>query len=109
MKPFLLGFLLSLISALAGSQARADVIAATVGTSSVEVLAASPRHRLEIANESSTASIACAFGTLAALNAAGSFTIGPLASHLWGTFPVNSSAVNCIASTAGTPVTVDAQ
>lgn len=84
--------------------------AVTVGTTSSQALAAAAgiRRFLAIDNESMTAAIACAFGGAAALNTAGSWTIPPGMTRTWnGTF-VPSDAVNCIASAAGTPVTVEA-
>jgi hypothetical protein len=82
----------------------------TVGTSSATALANSVlgRRFLAIDNESVTATVACAFGATAALNTAGSWTIPPGMTRTWNGSFVPSDAVNCIASAAGTPVTLEA-
>lgn len=88
------------------------VIAASVGVSSAQVAAAATKRRMLVAidNESSTATIACAFGATAALNTAGSFTITAGATRIWGNPGfVPTDAINCIASGASTPVTVEVQ
>lgn len=82
--------------------------AVSVGTTSAQVLAAavSVRRFLAIDNESATVAVACAFGTTAALNSAGSWTIPPGMTRTWnGTF-VPSDALNCIANATATPVTI---
>jgi hypothetical protein len=92
------------------------IIAATVGTSSAQVLAAptnGERYFLSIDNESASATIACAFGRTAALNTAGSYTIAASQARIWQmpqdwyNHPIPSGAVNCIASAASTPVTIE--
>jgi hypothetical protein len=82
----------------------------TVGTSSAQALASAAlgRRVLAIDNESATATVACAFGAAAVLNSAGSWTIPPLMTRSWSGSFVPSDQVNCIASAAGTPVTVEA-
>lgn len=90
------------------SSATGTVSAATVGTSSAQVLAAASRRLLAIDNESTTATIACAFGATAAINTAGSFTIPPGVTRTWRDYPVPADAVNCIASASSTPATVEA-
>lgn len=87
--------------------------AVTVGTSSAQALAAAPlpngRKLLAIDNESTTATIACRFGAAAALNTAGSYTIPAGAIMTWSAPSyVPADVVNCIATAAGTPVTIEA-
>lgn len=89
------------------------ITSATIGTSSAQALAASagPRLFLSIDNESATATIACSFGGTAAANTAGSYTIAPGQTRTWGPAaadsPLNGAAVNCIASAASTPATIE--
>lgn len=90
------------------SSITGSVTAATIGTSSAQVLAAASRQLLAIDNESTTATIACAFGAPAAINTAGSFTLAPGVTRVWKDYPVPADAVNCIASAASTPATVEA-
>lgn len=81
----------------------------TVGITSSQALGAAVigRKFLAIDNESTTATVACAFGAPAAINAAGSFTIPPGFTRTWdGTF-VPNDAVSCIASAGATPVTIE--
>ena len=95
---------------IAPSSSADNTIAATVGVTSAQVVAVSATRRVIVAidNESTSATIACAFGATAALNTAGSFTIPPGVTRVWdGTF-VPSDAINCIASAGSTPVTVEA-
>jgi hypothetical protein len=82
----------------------------TIGTSSGQALAGSAlgRRFLAIDNESVTATVACAFGATAALNTAGSWTIPPGMTRTWNGSFVPSDTVNCIASAAATPVTIEA-
>jgi hypothetical protein len=89
------------------SSAVGTVTAAAVGTSSATVLAPGARRLLAIDNESTTATIACAFGAAAAINTAGSFTIPPGQTRMWKDYPVPADAVNCIANAAATPATVE--
>jgi len=84
------------------------VSGAIVGTASAQVLAAGARQLLAIDNESTSATIACAFGGAAAINGAGSFTIPPGVTRTWTAYPVPADAVNCIASAASTPATIEA-
>lgn len=89
----------------------ATVIAASVGVASAQALAAATGRRvlLAIDNESTTATIACTVdGTTAALNSAGSWTIGPGATRVWDGTMVPTGPVKCIASGASTPVTIEA-
>jgi Zn-dependent alcohol dehydrogenase len=81
-----------------------------VGTSSAQCAAAvAGRRLLAIDNESPTATIACAFGNMTpALNTAGSWTIPPQSVRDWSGSYVPNDAVNCVASAAGTPVTIEA-
>ena len=82
----------------------------TLGATSTQVIAGSVNGRrfLAIDNESVTATVACAFGATAALNSAGSWTIPPGMTRTWNGGFVPSDTVNCIASAAGTAVTVEA-
>jgi hypothetical protein len=81
--------------------------AATIGTTSAQVLAPGAASVfLDINNDSVTATIACNFGGAAAITGAGSITIPPLSSRTWGGSFVPSDAVNCIASAAATPATI---
>jgi len=85
------------------------ITAATVGTSSAQALAAGTRISLNIQNVSATASVGCRpDGGTAALNTAGTYMIGPLGGITWGPVTVPAGAVNCIASVASTPVTIEA-
>jgi hypothetical protein len=79
---------------------------ATVGTSSAQALAAGAYNHVQIQNTSVSASIACAWGASAVLNASGSILLTPGQSALWGptTSGVPASALNCIASAASTPL-----
>lgn len=81
-----------------------------VGTSSTQcAVAMASRRLLAIDNESATTTIACAFGNMTpALNTAGSWTIPPQSVRDWSGSYVPNDAVNCIASAAGTPVTIEA-
>lgn len=86
------------------------VTAVTVGVVSASALAArsAPQKLLALDNESITASIACNFGGTAALNTAGNFTIGPGQTRTWSGSYVPLDAINCIASVAASPLTVEA-
>lgn len=99
---------------LAASPAAARTItAATVGTSSTQALAAAvgPRTFLSIDNESTAAAVACSFGGTAALNTAGDYTVPAGTTRTWtANFswrPLSGAALNCIASGASTPVTIE--
>lgn len=83
--------------------------AVSVGVTSAVALAVrtAPQYLLALDNESTTASLACAFGATAALNTAGSFTIQPGQTRTWSGTYVPLDAVNCIASAAATPLTVE--
>ncbi len=79
----------------------------TVGTSSAQCLAASTAtNHIQLQNESASATIYCAWGATAAANSAGSFQLAAGQSALWGptTAGVPSSALNCIATSASTPL-----
>ena len=95
--------ILPTVSAITGS-----VSAATITSTSAQVLAGASRKLLAIDNESLTASIACAFGATAVLNTAGSFTIPAGSTRTWSAYPVPADAVNCISSVASSPATVEA-
>ena len=89
--------------------ASGSVTPATVGTVSVQVLAGAVRKFLAIDNESPSTMLACALGSTAMLNSAGSFTIPAGTTRTWDGSFVPSDAVNCVASAAGTPVTLEAE
>ena len=97
------------------SGAPDTVLAATVTSSSTQMLAAGRRSYLSIDNESSSASIACAFGAAAALNTAGSFTLGAGVTRTWqpdpsqpyALTPTIGQAINCISSAGPSPATIE--
>lgn len=67
---------------------------------------------LSIDNESSSSAIACAFaGATAALNTAGSYTIGAGQTRVWQFQPAGGllppGALNCISAGASTPATIE--
>lgn len=84
---------------------------ATITNSSTQVLAAGiASAMLDIVNESTTATIACAFGVSAAvINGAGSITIPPGWHRSWEGFFVPTDAVNCISSVASSAASVGAK
>ena len=79
-----------------------------VGTSATPVLAArvAPQRDLTLRNESTSASIAVAFGAQPFLNTAGSITLGPGDSLNWSGSYVPLDAINAIASAAGAQLTI---
>jgi hypothetical protein len=82
----------------------------TVGATSTTCLAgATAVTYLQIQNTSLSAQIACAFGTTAVLNSSTSAQLAPGQSGSWGpnTAGVPTGALNCIASTASTPLYVE--
>jgi len=80
----------------------------TVGVASAQALAASTATKyLFIQNVSTTANIACNFGGTAALNTAGSFMLVPNQSRTFEGSFVPSTVLNCIASAAATPLTIE--
>jgi len=96
----------------------AMVASASVGTTAGQVFPASPAGRvfLKVCNESTTASVAIAFGTATpALNAGGSFTLpsmpasGAPSCLTWHSGFVPNDAINAVASAAATPVTLEIQ
>lgn len=107
-----LGLALAASALLCGPARANNVIAVTVGTSSAEALAKPTiaYRMLAIDNESATATIACSFGGTAALNTAGSYTIGSSLTRVWSApaWTMNQ-AINCISDTASTPVTIEFQ
>ena len=107
-----LGLALAASALLCGPVRANNVIAVTVGTSSAQALATPTiaYRMLAIDNESTTATIACAFGGTAALNTAGSYTISSSLTRVWMApgWSMNQ-AINCISDTASTPVTIEFQ
>lgn len=98
-------------AAIAASGVR-TITAVTIAASSAQAIASSAGGRmfLSINNESTTATIACAFGATAAINTAGSYTISPGQGRTWTgsrDFPLKGDAINCIASAASTPATFE--
>jgi hypothetical protein len=90
------------------STATGIAVAATITGASTQVLAAAPRRKLSIDNESATATIACAFGAAAAINAAGSYTLTPGQTRVWSAYPVPADALNCISNAGPSPATIEA-
>ena len=109
----LAGVLGGVCVALAAYAATRTVAAVTVTNSSAQALAAVTGSRLflSIDNESTTATIACAFSATAAINTAGSYTIAPGMTRVWGAgtpeIPVPGGPVNCISSAATSPATIE--
>lgn len=110
----LLGAMGAVCVALGAYAATRTITAATVTNSSTQMLAAVAGSRLflSINNESTTATIACAFSATAAANTAGSYTIGPGNTRTWGpgTYEIPGApggAVNCISSAATSPATIE--
>ncbi len=106
-------FALGLIAAIAPSAHARTLTAATVTSTSSQMLAGSagPRVFLSIDNESTTATIACrADGGTAALNTTGSYTILPGTTRTWTgsqQSPLIGGVVNCISSAATSPATME--
>ena len=107
--------LLLVLLALPAQAAQRSIVSATIGATSAQAVAAAPggqRVFLSIDNESTTATIACSFGGTAAINTAGSYTIPPGNTRTWtapsaNTYPLNPSAINCIATAGSTPATIE--
>lgn len=85
----------------------AVVTAVTVTNASAQAVGSHERYLLALDNESATATVACAFGATAAINTAGSFTIGPGQTRTWTGQRIPSDAINCISSVASSPLTVE--
>ena len=84
----------------------------TVGTSSAQCLAGSTAtNHVQIQNAAASggANIACSWGGTAILNASGSIQLQPGQSALWGptTAGIPTTALNCIAGSAATPLYVE--
>lgn len=95
------------VNLFAQAASAANFPGCTVGTSSAQCLAASTATQfLQVQNTSVSATVACAWGATAALNSAGSFQLAAGQASSWGpnTAGVRTSALNCIASAASTPV-----
>lgn len=93
------------VRAIAGS--ALTVSGCTVGTSSAQCLAAAAASTwIQVQNTSASAQIACSWSGTAALNSTGSFMLQPGQSASWGMLSsgVPTSALNCIASAASTPL-----
>jgi hypothetical protein len=92
-----------------GSVGTGGFTAVTLTGSSTQILAANPaRKLLAISNESTTATIACAFGsTVAAINTAGSWTIPPTLTRVWSGPYIPGDTLNCVSSAAPSPATVE--
>ena len=107
----LAGVILASASAHAQAVGTGGQNAVTVTSTSAQILAvrAGPKYALSIKNESTTASIAICFGSCtAALNTAGSITIGP--GVLWSASPayIPLDAIIGISSAATSPATIQA-
>jgi len=90
------------------TNAAVTVTSVSVGTASAQALAASSATvYLFIQNVSTTANVACNFGATAALNTAGSFMLVPNQSRTFEGSFVPTTVLNCIASAAATPVTIE--
>lgn len=81
-------------------------------SSAVAVVIPTQAVYLSIDNESTTATIACAFGNgSAAINTAGSYTVPAGATRVWDFGPrqniLPSGNLNCISSAATSPATID--
>jgi hypothetical protein len=86
--------------------------AVTLGTTYSSLPIPVSRSFLSIDNEAAAGgnAIACAFfGATPAINAAGSWTIPAGFTRTWRQPNVPGSTVNCVASGANTPVTVEAE
>lgn len=80
---------------------------ASVGVASAQVVAAGVvKSGYLICNESATATVACNFGGTAVINGAGSFTFTTLQCISNPPNIIDTSAINCIASGAATPITI---
>jgi hypothetical protein len=95
--------------AIAPTQSAPTVTAASVGPSSAQAKAAGAFNYYFIQNVSASASIACQWAGTAALNSGGSFMLPPYASRTWENNAVPNAALNCIASAAATPATIETQ
>jgi hypothetical protein len=79
----------------------------TVGATSGSCLAAGVGYNfVQIQNTHATNAIACAWGTAAVLNSAGSIQLAPGQAASWGpmTGGIPNGGLNCIASGASTPM-----
>ncbi len=94
--------------ATATSAVTGSVSGKTITNASTQTLAAAPRQLLAIRNQSSTATISCAFGIAAVIGQAGGFDMVPGSTTVWNSYPVPADAVNCISSAATSPATVEA-
>jgi hypothetical protein len=88
-------------------QTAPTVTAVTVGAASAQAKAAGTFNYFFIQNVSATASVACQWAGTAALNTAGSFMLPPLAARTWENNSVPNAALNCIATAAATPATIE--
>lgn len=106
--------LASLVPHKAKAQQADTVVGVVVGVASASALAAGTRWYVRISNESATATISCNFGGTAVINSGGSFTLLPNTYKDWSDFAQQpnfratiSQQINCIASAASTPVTIE--
>lgn len=84
-------------------------VAKTVTSASTQMLAAGVATKfLQIKNESTTATIACNLGGVAALNTAGNISLSPGWTATWDSSFIPSDAINCISSAATSPATFGA-
>ena len=81
--------------------------AVSLGTSSTLVIAANAATiGYSICNMSTSANVACNLGGTAVINGAGSYTFGAGQCLTNSPFVIDKLAINCIASGAATPLTV---
>jgi hypothetical protein len=81
-------------------------------SSAVALVIPSPANYLVIDNESASATIACAFANgTAALNTAGSYTVGPAQTRVWDFVHsgklLAAGNLNCISSAGTSPATIE--
>lgn len=112
MKKSLLTFAFVLVAfpALASVSNPSRYVSASIGTTAAAVLQqGTTRVFLDIVNESSTATVACAFGSTPTINGAGSITLPPLWHRSWENNFIPTDAIYCVSSASSTPVTIGYQ
>jgi len=94
-------------STLAPISSTGTTSAATIGTASAQVIAASTvTTGYSICNVSVSAQVACRIGGTAAINTAGSYMLDPGQCLMNSPYILDTGVINCIASVASTPLTV---
>ena len=104
----LAGLLLAMMSAAFAQGTKVAVDAVTVGAGSGVAQAARPRSYLVLLNISTTARINCTIdGSTAVLDAAGTISMQAGGGFIWDEpDPIPNTAITCIASAGGTPMTI---